>query len=91
MRLVASSKARRCTRFVIWRAVILSASAVVIPFSSNTLKVCEIASTVCETANGAVNGTRRSRASVDARPGSVLYQRQLAMTPNTAATTRMTP
>ena len=63
-----------------------SASTAVMPLASSTPSVWLNASTVWETTNGPMSGSRSSHASVARRPASVCRQRQKEIPPSTAAT-----
>ena len=88
---MALLKASRCTVLPICFSVIRSASAAVMPFSSSTERVCANASTVCETMNGPASGTRRSQASVAARPAAVCRQPRKELTATKAPATSAIP
>ena len=69
-RSIAPSKARRCTRFLIWRSVMRSASAAVIPFCRRTPSVWLKSRMVWEMMKGPMTGILRSQASLFSRPAS---------------------
>ena len=68
---MAPSKARRCTRFLIWRSVMRSASAAVIPFSQeDPERLAEVEDGLGDDEGADERASWRSQASLFSRPAS---------------------